>query len=445
MAIYSLDPDNGNRRIPTIDDTTVYVQFRVTEPLLLSPYIFGSGEGKQGFYGIQTMNFQMNMLSNANRAWRTGTDDYAKNCVVESFEDSTLYFQFLTPHASEMLEARNVVPYYEFPVYRTTNFPRISGFLGRVQQDGTVGAVESGAGAQNAATLNSSNIQLNGIPDKLLVFVRKNLQNLTCNESDKYLTITGIRINFNNQAGLLASQSQQQLYRNSKLSGLNMSWEQFSGSTISVSGQVRGRSEPVSSYRYSGACFDSQYNIPGEDPSEPTFDPGFKLIPTTGSILVLNMGEVVQLTDEYYAPGSLGTFNLQVSLSVENNHEETWESNTYEMIIIPMNSGVFVNERGTSSTFLSLLTKQDVLDSLNQTAYTNFEVERLVGGRNFMDKVRSGLHWIHSKIPAVKQTLGYIPHPVAQTAHNVLGALGYGHSGGGMSGGRRPIEDRVKS
>jgi hypothetical protein len=130
---------------------------------------------------------------------------------------------------------------------------------------------------------------------------------------------------------------------------------------------------------------------------------------------------------------------------VENNHNETWESNTYEMIIIPMNSGVFVNERGTSSTFLSLLTKQDVLDSLNQTAYTNFEVERLVGGRNFMDKVRSGLHWIHSKIPAVKQTLGYIPHPVAQTAHNVLGALGYGHSGGGMSGGRRPIEDRVKS
>jgi hypothetical protein len=59
--------------------------------------------------------------------------------------------------------------------------------------------------------------------------VRKNLQNLTPNESDKYLTITNIRINFNNQAGLLASQSQQQLYRNSKLSGLNLSWEQFSG------------------------------------------------------------------------------------------------------------------------------------------------------------------------------------------------------------------------
>ena len=34
--------------------------------------IFGSGNGKQGFYGIQTMNFQMNMASTANRAWRSG-------------------------------------------------------------------------------------------------------------------------------------------------------------------------------------------------------------------------------------------------------------------------------------------------------------------------------------------------------------------------------------
>jgi hypothetical protein len=106
------------------------------------------------------------------------------------------------------------------------------------------------------------------------------------------------------------------------------------------------------------------------------------------------------------------------------------------MIIIPLNTGVFVNERGTSSTFLSLLTKQDVLDSLTQTPYTNCEVHRLVGGSSFMDKVRSGLHWIHSKLPAVKQTLGYIPHPVAQTADNVLGAMGYGK--------HAAIEDRLK-
>ncbi|MFM7978537.1 MAG: phage major capsid domain-containing protein [Candidatus Fonsibacter sp.] len=38
---------------------------------MLSPFIFGSGHWKQGFYGIQSMNFQMVMNGNANRAWRT--------------------------------------------------------------------------------------------------------------------------------------------------------------------------------------------------------------------------------------------------------------------------------------------------------------------------------------------------------------------------------------
>ena len=85
-----------------------------------------------------------------------------------------------------------------------------------------------------------------------------------------------------------------------------------------------------------------------------------------------------------------------------------------------------MNERGTSSTFLSLLTKQDVLGSLSQTPYTNHEMNRLVGGNNFLDKVRSALSWIHSKLPAVKGALAHIPHPMAQTAHNVLGAMGYG-------------------
>ena len=58
------------RRVPTIADNVVWATFEVTEPLLLSPFVFGSGHGKQGFYGIQTMNFQMNMAPSANRAWR---------------------------------------------------------------------------------------------------------------------------------------------------------------------------------------------------------------------------------------------------------------------------------------------------------------------------------------------------------------------------------------
>ncbi len=65
--MYAID-HSGAKLVPRITDRDVYVKFEVTEPLLLSPFIFGSGYGQQGFYGIQSMTFQMVM----NGAMQTG-------------------------------------------------------------------------------------------------------------------------------------------------------------------------------------------------------------------------------------------------------------------------------------------------------------------------------------------------------------------------------------
>jgi len=67
----------------------------------------------------------------ANRAWRSAADSYTldirKTATVVSYADSQLIFQFITPHASDMLGPRNVVPYYEIPVYKTTGFQDLPG------------------------------------------------------------------------------------------------------------------------------------------------------------------------------------------------------------------------------------------------------------------------------------------------------------------------------
>ncbi|MFM7987021.1 MAG: phage major capsid domain-containing protein, partial [Candidatus Fonsibacter sp.] len=63
--IYALD-DAGNPCVPILADTVVYVEFDVCEPLLLSPFVFGSGYGKQGFYGIHSMTFSLFLTGNAN-------------------------------------------------------------------------------------------------------------------------------------------------------------------------------------------------------------------------------------------------------------------------------------------------------------------------------------------------------------------------------------------
>ena len=130
---------------------------------------------------------------------------------------------------------------------------------------------------------------------------------------------------------------------------------------------------------------------------------GCQYYPTTGSILVLNFAEVIQLTEEYYAPGSFGSFNFQVILEVQNNHYDDWATaaDQREMVIIPMNSGIFVNERGASSTFLSLFTQQDMVDALQQQPHCNFEIRRMVGGR-FLDGLKSALGWVKGKLPGLR-------------------------------------------
>jgi len=72
-------------------------------------------------------------------------------------------------------------------------------------------------------------------------------------------------------------------------------------------------------------------------------NPGVQLIPTTGTNLVLNFAEVIQLTEDFYAPGSLGSFILQLRVSAQNNSNINWTANTADLINMPMNCGVFVN------------------------------------------------------------------------------------------------------
>ena len=97
--------------------------------------------------------------------------------------------------------------------------------------------------------MSSSNIQLSCIPDKIIVFVRRPVNSLKCSDTDSYLTIKNITVQFNNNV-LMPSFSTSQLYRISVDSGLkNLSWDEFSGSVMSVSGafgnQVTNGEPPV--------------------------------------------------------------------------------------------------------------------------------------------------------------------------------------------------------
>ena len=117
----------------------------------------------------------------------------------------------MTGHPTDQLPSRNIVPFYELPLYRTAGDKRLPARVLTLDDKGIFTS-------PTEVELRSNNIQLNMIPDKLIIFCKR--LNMSTGDADAFLTITNCNINFNNSAGLLSNMTQQQLYKASAASGL---------------------------------------------------------------------------------------------------------------------------------------------------------------------------------------------------------------------------------
>ena len=194
-----------------------------------------------------------------------------------------------------------------------------------------------------------------------------------------------------------SSFTQQDLYKMSVRNGVNQSWQEFSGY---ANGAMAG-----------GALTH---------------------IPTSGSVLCLEFGTDIQLSEDYLSQGSLGSYQLSLRVNVLNQDiDGNGGANDYipELMIITQTSGIMCNEKGTCSTFLGLLTKSDVLEASTQQPYSRSHVKRLVGG-GFFDSLKSIAGKVLPKAlelaPLAKNLLSGVDNKAAQAAAGALGALGYG-------------------
>jgi hypothetical protein len=312
----------------------VVASVTVTEPLFLSPFIFGQPEYNCGaMTGINTMNFVMNIDATFKRFFSTansytyvispGTSTNS-NC----FQGTTqMLMNFLTTQPSDLIPSRNVLPYYDFPRY-TSQYPNTN--------------IASGA----SSTITSQNIQLSQLPDYFIINVRKPMSQQTIKDSSSFLSINNISINLNNQSGLLSSATAYDLWKISVKNGSTQSWLEFSGEAY-----VNNVNTGIGS-----------------------------VVPTTGSLLILNPAYDLSIPD-YLSNSSLGQFNFQFNVGVTNNYSATIQP---EIVVITANSGIFVNQAGTSVIYTGLLTKQMVLDTKEKEEMDpimSAEHKRMIGGK----------------------------------------------------------------
>ena len=454
--------------VPDPADATLTLEtfsFHISEPLMISPFIYSDPKcNGQAFYGIQNMNFVLN-IGDLNRAFRglygcnglvdvnAVTPGFDANAIYASpagsmigsagagqslpaivsvspstafdgsmFQTARLLFMFLTPHPSDLMPARNIVPFYELPRYITST--PASSLIAPLTSVGVSATNTSANTCLQYSTTGgticmSQTLQLNQIPDKLIVMVRKQLSSQKYGDSDSYLPIRGVSINFNNNSGILASATCEDLYRMSKDNGSTQNWQQWLGvaNNISLSGVYSGAADTAIKVSGTSALSEADFsNI------------NFRSVPTVGSLLVLEFGKDIQLVEDFFAPGSLGNFNIQIQLRCDNQMVLPVGSASagnipIELVMITMNSGVFVCERGTSSTYTGILTRADVLEASDQDAYTRSDVQRMVGG-GFLDMIKSGVR----KLAPIAKAVA--PHVLPHVEKYAKSKLGLGHGGG---------------
>ena len=380
-ASFSLISINGN----TVGGAggsfnTVNITYRVREPVMCSPFLFSGDVDMTGLVGITQINFTMSMDATAKRALRwvlSNTAGSTKAVTNVAYTNPYMEFMQYTPKADQLIPATCVTPLSQF-----------------VNQSIPVAAALPAGSISQLAT---NSLQLNSIPDKVVIWVDNfNKYGGSGNLwADAYATITGVNITFNNQTGILSTFSQEQLYQASLKSGSHQSWAEFSGLQNGSYGTAN------------------------------TLNP----ISTCGTVLYLNFGDVINISELWNAPGSLSTSQFLATVNFVNNQEYAILPQLNVMFLY---SGILSTTNGNSSSYLNgILTRNDVLNASNAPHMAKRELVRYVGS-GILSDVKS---MASNYLPMARKLLEGVDNKYAKLGANALKTFGYGAEGGAVSGG----------
>ena len=329
ITVYGLNPDGSRTEIEysvSTDDkgtapyASIIIQFTTIEPLLfLSPYMSGHSNNQASMLGLNNLTFTFllgdasRVMSNATYANRKGKATLSKtisNVSLLSTSANKLLINFMTlPNTLyDKISPKNVLTLNQYANYNYNTGEWLSAAIGSTRV---------------SKSFSFNNLQLNQIPTKILIYARKS--QLTSYDSNSFAVIKSVSFNFANKSGILAGANQSQLYDISVKNGLQMNYYEFNGRGVSCSADKK------SSY----------------------------VVPTIGSILVVDPAIDFNLTDQY-TNMSTGQFNLQFTIELENQTGVAYIPTLYCVCI---NSGLFITENGTSQISTGLLTQEAVLET----------------------------------------------------------------------------------
>lgn len=413
----------------------------VTEQIMLSPLYWGKFNAS-GFTNVTSMDWVFNFLNNVgNRAWShaTNTNQFDMNDVATgpyqitgirvafsefntlgggafSFSEKqpTLNITYITPEVAFPVDPNQPITY---PYFNIDRFVTAANAI----NSGTTGEIVG------------NSIQLSSIPRRVYVFVRPANQTYygSATQTDCFLSITQIQIQFGNDSTLLAEASQFNLYEMSRKNHCNLSWDSWSGNRQIL--------------RESAAA-----------PEGVLYSSG------VGSVICIEFATDIGL-EPSEAPGvGQGTYTLSVKASVANNNPTNlWDNRALSLYVVPVLEGTFtITQVGSAQTQNAVLSVNDVETARYSPMYNYNDVQEVNGGnfmsglKNLIPKVTQGVSKANKFlkdnkiISTAADVIGFVPGvtgDIARDVGTVAKKYGYGVEGGVVLGGKKMSKAQLQN
>ena len=294
----------------------IYVKMYVRESILGMPGLSLSEDGS--FVGVNNMEFNIN-FNDCKRIFTTSSELFGpanwlpgvpetNNNLCSNDSAVVMKYYSLPPSEYSKMNVKCVTPYNEFVSYKTVGTATV-------------------ANTAFPATATSNNIQLRQIPDKLMICIEPTPSSRVYQYSNALtFPISKVQITLNNRSNLLAELKEEDLFEMSRRNGSLQSYSEYRGTNREVHGNLNT---------------------------------------SLGPVVIIDPVRDLQL-DSYLSSGSIGAFNLQVTViyrNIERPEALVVANFVPQLNIIASYGGVLVTQQGSTVSTSGLLTKMTVLET----------------------------------------------------------------------------------
>lgn len=352
-------------------NTTATVRLTTVEPILVSPFVFGEGSN---FYSAFAGIQNMSYTATVGNLQRVLS-------LVQGQGAPAGTIVLNTPSVSvesASLYFNYLTPDPTMPIPRNIETSYFS-----VVSYPTRTTAPIAPGGRVSITMNS--IQVTSIPKRIYVFAKKDDSLETAFTSDTYLSLTTdanpLTLTWNNNQ-FLSQATAPDLYNIAVKNGCNSSYSQWTKNV--------------------------------------------------GSVIALDAGLDWGLYSNE-APGVIGNYQLGLTCQFENTSNEIVVPTLYVVVVY---EGVFNIIDGNCSHMIGVLSPQDIMSATAEPSGSYKQSQDIYGGswKSVTDFFKKGLGYAKQH-KLISKGLSLIPHPYAQIGSKAAASLGYGMSGGDLSGG----------